>query len=50
MTRPSCGTLMWPAMLGNRPLGGKPEDLTRKMTGDIARWSPVVKSLNLKGE
>jgi hypothetical protein len=36
--------------LGNRPLGGKPEDLTRKMTGDIARWSPVVKSLNLKGE
>jgi len=36
--------------LGNRPLGGKPEDLTRKMTGDIARWAPVVKSLNLKGE
>ena len=36
--------------LGNRPLGGKPEDLTRKMQGDIARWAPVVKSLNLKGE
>jgi tripartite-type tricarboxylate transporter receptor subunit TctC len=36
--------------LGNRPLGGRPEDLTRKIEGDIQRWAPVVKSLNLKAE
>ena len=36
--------------LGNRTLGGRPEQLTRKIESDIARWSPVVKALNLKAE
>ena len=36
--------------LGNRTLGGRPEDLTGKIESDIKRWAPVVKALNLKGE
>ena len=36
--------------LGNRTLGGRPEELTRKIERDIARWSPVVRALNLKAE
>jgi tripartite-type tricarboxylate transporter receptor subunit TctC len=36
--------------IGNRALGGKPDDLTAKMEGDIKRWGPVVKALDLKAQ
>ena len=36
------------AKLGNGPLGGRPDDLTRKVEDDIKRWAPIVQSLNLK--
>jgi tripartite-type tricarboxylate transporter receptor subunit TctC len=34
--------------LGNRPLGGPPEALTRKVDSDIQRWTPIVRALDLK--
>jgi tripartite-type tricarboxylate transporter receptor subunit TctC len=34
--------------LGNRTLGGRPEDLTRKVENDIQRWAPIVRALDLK--
>ena len=36
--------------IGNRTLGGRPEDLAAKMESEIKRWTPVVRSLNLKAE
>jgi tripartite-type tricarboxylate transporter receptor subunit TctC len=31
------------------PLGGTPEDFTQTMKTELARWSPLVKSLGLEG-
>jgi len=36
--------------LGAVPLGGAPQELTRMIAGDIGRWGPIVKKLNLKAE
>ena len=38
------------AQLGNRALGGRPEDLTGKIEADVRRWAPIVQALNLKAE
>ena len=38
------------AKLGNRTLGGRPEDVTARLQSDIARWRPIVQSLGLKAE
>lgn len=38
------------ARLGNRTLGGRPEELTDKIQSDIRRWTPVVRTLNLSAE
>jgi tripartite-type tricarboxylate transporter receptor subunit TctC len=35
------------ARLGNVPKGGAPADLTDLMVGDIKKWTPIVKALNL---
>jgi tripartite-type tricarboxylate transporter receptor subunit TctC len=36
------------ARLGNVPRGGTPADLTDLMVGDIKKWTPIVKALNLE--
>ncbi len=36
------------AKISSTPLGGTPADFTELMKGDLVRWTPVVKSLNLK--
>ena len=36
------------ARISSTPLGGTPADFTELMKADLARWTPVVKSLNLK--
>ena len=36
------------AKISSAPLGGTPADFTNLMKADLARWAPVVKSLNLK--
>ena len=36
------------ARLGNVPKGGAPADLTDLMVGDIKKWTPIVKALNLE--
>jgi tripartite-type tricarboxylate transporter receptor subunit TctC len=36
------------AKISSAPLGGTPADFTALMKADLARWTPVVKSLNLK--
>ena len=36
------------AKISSSPLGGTPADFTALMKADLARWTPVVKSLNLK--
>ena len=36
------------AKISSTPLGGTPADFTELMKADLARWTPVVKSLNLK--
>ena len=36
------------AKISSIPLGGTPADFTELMKADLARWAPVVKSLNLK--
>jgi tripartite-type tricarboxylate transporter receptor subunit TctC len=33
--------------LGNAPLGGTPADFTKVIKADLAKWSPIVKSLGL---
>ena len=34
--------------LAGDPLGGAPQELTKVIRADIARWSPIVKALNLQ--
>jgi len=34
--------------LAGDPLGGPPQELTKVIRADIARWSPIVKALNLQ--
>jgi tripartite-type tricarboxylate transporter receptor subunit TctC len=36
--------------LSNEPLGGRPQDFTDMIRGDIAKWAPIVKALGLKAE
>ncbi len=36
--------------LGAAPLGGPPQELTKLVVGDIGRWGPIVKKLNLKAD
>jgi tripartite-type tricarboxylate transporter receptor subunit TctC len=36
------------AKLSSEPLGGTPQDFTALVKADIAKWDPIVKSLNLK--
>jgi tripartite-type tricarboxylate transporter receptor subunit TctC len=36
------------AKISAEPLGGSPEEFMELMKSDLARWGPVVKSLNLK--
>ena len=36
------------AKISSAPLGGTPANFTELMKADLARWTPVVKSLNLK--
>jgi tripartite-type tricarboxylate transporter receptor subunit TctC len=36
------------ARLSSEPLGGTPQDFTDLMKADIAKWEPIVRSLNLK--
>jgi tripartite-type tricarboxylate transporter receptor subunit TctC len=45
---PELQTLL--AKVGNQPKGGTPEALTETLVGDIAKWGPVVKQLNLKAD
>jgi tripartite-type tricarboxylate transporter receptor subunit TctC len=33
--------------LSYAPMGGTPQDFTATMTADLARWSPIIKSLGL---
>ena len=33
--------------IGMEPRGGSPEDMDKFLSAEIARWTPVVKSLNL---
>ena len=35
------------AKLSSEPLGGTPQDFTSLIKADIAKWEPIVKSLNL---
>jgi tripartite-type tricarboxylate transporter receptor subunit TctC len=35
------------AKLGARPIGGTPEQVTKLITGDRARWAPVIKAANI---
>ena len=34
--------------LAGDPLGGPPQELTKVIRSDIARWAPIVKALNLQ--
>jgi tripartite-type tricarboxylate transporter receptor subunit TctC len=34
--------------LAGDPLGGPPQELTKVIRADIARWAPIVKALNLQ--
>jgi tripartite-type tricarboxylate transporter receptor subunit TctC len=36
------------AKLSSEPLGGTPQDFSALIKADIAKWDPIVKSLNLK--
>ncbi len=38
------------ARVGNAPLGGAPDALTRMLVAENARWAPIVKALNLKAD
>src|SRR5262245_52302908 len=38
------------AKLSSEPLGGTPRDFTALIKADIAKWDPIVKSLNLRTE
>ncbi len=38
------------AKVGNVPLGGAPDALTRMLLAENARWAPIVKALNLKAD
>jgi tripartite-type tricarboxylate transporter receptor subunit TctC len=38
------------AKLSSEPLGGTPQDFTKLIKADIAKWEPIVKSLSLKHE
>ena len=38
------------ARVGNAPLGGTPDALTRMLLAENARWAPIVKALNLKAD
>jgi len=38
------------AKLSSEPLGGTPQDFTSLIKADIAKWQPIVTSLNLKTE
>ena len=38
------------AKLSSEPLGGTPQDFSNLIKTDLARWAPVVKSLNLKAD
>ena len=33
--------------LAGDPLGGQPQELTKTIQGDLAKWGPIVKALNL---
>ena len=35
------------AKLGARPIGGTPEQVTKLITGDRARWAPVIEAANI---
>jgi tripartite-type tricarboxylate transporter receptor subunit TctC len=35
------------ANLSNEPLGGTPQDFTETIKADLAKWSPIIKSLGL---
>jgi tripartite-type tricarboxylate transporter receptor subunit TctC len=35
------------ANLSNQPLGGTPQDFTETIKADLAKWSPIIKSLGL---
>ena len=34
--------------LAGDALGGPPEELTKVIEGDLAKWGPIVKALNLQ--
>jgi tripartite-type tricarboxylate transporter receptor subunit TctC len=38
------------ARVGNAPLGGTPDALTRMLLAENARWAPIVKALSLKAD
>jgi tripartite-type tricarboxylate transporter receptor subunit TctC len=38
------------ARLSSEPLGGTPADFTELIKSDIAKWGPIVKGLNIKGD
>ena len=38
------------AKLSNEPLGGTPQAFTDMIKGDIAKWTPIVRGLNLAAE
>jgi tripartite-type tricarboxylate transporter receptor subunit TctC len=38
------------AKLSNEPLGGTPQAFTDMINGDIAKWTPIVRGLNLAAE
>jgi tripartite-type tricarboxylate transporter receptor subunit TctC len=38
------------ARLSNEPLGGTPADFTAMIKGDLAKWSPIIRSLHLDGQ
>lgn len=38
------------ATLSNEPLGGTPADFTAMIKGDLAKWSPIIRSLHLDSQ
>ena len=36
------------AAISSEPLGGPPQALTEVIKADVAKWAPIVKSLNLQ--
>jgi hypothetical protein len=38
------------AKIGNAPLGGPPDALTRMLAAENLKWTPIVRALNLKAE